>query len=447
MYPCADDGVAQQGDSAMDILVRGGRLIDPYSGVDQLLDLLVSDGLIAATGVDLATAGAHVFDARGKIVTPGLVDMHVHLRDPGLTAKEDIASGSRSAAAGGFTTIVAMPNTSPVTDSPEIIRYVKNHPDAVVSVLPSGAMTVGSLGRELSAFPALIEAGAVMLTDDGECVMDAAVMRLVMQEAACLGALVMIHAEDKNLSQGAVMHDGATSRELGFCGMPASAESVIVARDLLLAAETGCRLHVTHVSTRETVDLLRAAKKHGASVTSDVTPHSLSLNDTAVKQYGSNAKMYPPLRGEEDRVALIAALADGTIDAIATDHAPHTPAEKSVGMIAGPKGVIGLETAFGVGITYLVEPGHISLQSLIASMSSVPARLLSLDRSHNIRGLVPGARADLAVFDAGAEWMVNADAFKSKGRNSPFHGKKLMGLPVMTMSAGKIVMRDGEIAK
>lgn len=425
----------------MALLLKGGLVIDPGSGIDMTADVLITGDRIAEVGPELKANGAEVIDVTGKVVTPGFIDLHVHLRDPGLTEKETIRTGTMSAAAGGFTTIVAMPNTRPVCDNPEVMRYVAGSAEACVHVLPAAAITRGSEGKELTDFAALKKAGAVILTDDGETVMDARVMREAMLQAAALDLVIMPHCEDKNLSQGTVMHEGKTARALGYRGMPASAESVMVARDVLLAAETGCRLHLTHVSTKEAAEIIRLAKRQGVRVTADVTPHNFSLTDEAVATFGANAKMYPPLRSAEDVEAMCQGLADGTIDAIATDHAPHTVEEKKAGMDRAPKGVVGLETALGVALTYLVGTGRLSLRDLVARFTVIPATILGLAGGT----LRPGSIADVTVFDPDCEWTVRACDFFSKGRNTPFEGSRLKGKPYLTIVAGTIKMQAGEI--
>jgi dihydroorotase len=427
------------------LLIKNGRLIDPANHTDTIVDILIRDGLIHAIGDCLTNAfmvsPGDTLDATGKVVAPGLVDMHVHLRDPGLTHKEDISSGTRAAASGGFTTIAAMPNTRPVCDNPATLRYVTGHPGAVVRLLSSASITVQSHGKELTDFQALREAGAAFLTDDGESVMDARVMRDAMRLAEELGIMLMVHEEDKNLAGAGVMHEGSVSKALGLAGVPSCAETAMAARDIVLATETGCHLHITHVSTKETVDLIRFARSCGVHVTSDVTPHSFSLTDEEVRHCGADAKMYPPLRSEADRQALIAGLIDGTIDAIATDHAPHAPQEKAQGIVLGPKGVVAMETAFGAAIEYLVKPRHLSLRDLVRLMSTAPASILKLGS----KGIICGERADLVVLDTDIKWTVRSAEFKSKSRNTPFEGKLLAGKPVATIVGGVLRMRDGEI--
>lgn len=423
------------------LLLKKGHVIDPASGIDMVADILIRGDKIEAISPALNVEGAEVIDVSGKIVAPGFIDLHVHLREPGFTDKETIKSGTMSAANGGFTTVVAMPNTKPVCDSPAVVAYVANHAEACVHVLPAAAITRGSRGAEVTDFTALQQAGAVLFTDDGETVMDAGVMRAAMLQAAREDLLIMTHCEDKNLTRGAVMHEGQVAASLGYKGMPASAEAIIAARDVLLAAETGCRLHLTHVSTKETVEIVRWAKHKGIRVTADATPHNFALTDATVATFGANAKMYPPLRPEEDVVAICEGLADGTIDAIATDHAPHTVAEKATGMYTAPKGIVGLETALGVTLTYLVARGYLSLKEAIARLSCNPAVILGRDSGT----LKPGSVADITVFDPDLEWTVQAQGFYSKGRNTPFEGQKLKGKPYLTLVAGVIRMHTGKI--
>ncbi|NPV70053.1 MAG: dihydroorotase [Firmicutes bacterium] len=425
----------------MKLLLKGGRVVDPRSGLDRVADVLISGGVIERIGTDISHSEAGTVNVSDRVVAPGFIDLHVHLRDPGLTEKEDIRTGTMSAARGGVTTVVAMPNTRPVCDAPELVDYVARHPGACVNVLPAAAVTKQSKGVELTDFAALRDAGAVFLTDDGETVMDSRVMREAMIKARELDLPVVTHCEDKNLSRGAVMHDGETARRLGYRGMPSSAESVMVARDIMLAAETGCHLHITHVSVKESVELVRLAKRHGIHVTADVTPHNFSLTDERVAVAGSNAKMYPPLRTRADVDAICEGLADGTIDAIATDHAPHTPVEKAQGMEAAPKGVVGLETALAVAVTYLVLKKTLTIPEMIAKFTLAPADILRTGTG----ALQPGKPADVTVFNAGKEWVVQPAEFLSKGRNTPFEGFTLTGRPQMTIVRGSVRMHGGQV--
>jgi dihydroorotase len=424
----------------MKILLRNGTLINQGEVEPTPLDILIVDGRIAALGVEIAAPDAQGIDLGGRVVSPGLVDLHVHLRDPGLTEKEDIASGGWSAAAGGFTSIVCMPNTKPPIDSVDVVLYIQEQAavKSPVRVFVSGAITRGLAGQGLADLDNLARSGVVLFTDDGETVMNANLMRQALMRARELGLPVMPHCEDKNLSGPGVMHAGEVARQLGLPGQPASAEDVMVARDLILAGETGARLHLTHLSTARSVELVRLAKARGVKVTCDVTPHNLVLTDAAVAEVGANAKMYPPLRTEADVAALREGLADGTIDAIATDHAPHTEEEKARGCLEAPKGIVGLETTLAVCLDRLVHTGVITLPELLRKMTVNPARIIGLPQE----GIVPGARADLTVIDPDYRWLVDREKFTSKGKNTPFHGWSLRGKPVLTMVGGKVVYRE-----
>ncbi len=426
--------------AAMKILLRGARVVDPAGGLTGERDLLVEGDRIAAVERDLGYVHAPALDLAGRVVVPGLIDLHVHLRDPGLTEKEDIASGGRSAAAGGFTSIVCMPNTDPPIDSAEVVQYVRERAaeEAPVNVYVAGAITRGLKGRELSDLESLAAAGVVLFTDDGEAVMKADLMLKAMYRAKELDVPVAPHCEDADLAGDGVMNDGPLARRLGLPGIPAVAEEVMVARDLVLAKATGARVHITHLSTAGSLELVRAARSQGVRVTCDVTPHHLVLTEEAVAELAANAKMYPPLRTEADVAALRAGLRDGSIDAIATDHAPHTPAEKARGCLEAPKGIVGLETALALCLDRLVHAGVLSLAELVRKMSVNPARIIGLP----CPGIVPGAPADFTVIDLNHRWRVDASRFASKGRNSPFHGWELRGKPVLTMVGGRIVYHE-----
>lgn len=424
----------------MKILLRRGTVIDPANNHSGEKDILIADGRILAMGEDLDIPDALSIDLKGRVVTPGLVDLHVHLRDPGLTEKEDICSGGRSAAAGGFTSIVCMPNTRPPVDNVEVVKYVqaKAAAQAPVKVYVAGAITRRLAGKELTDLEALAEAGVVCFTDDGEAVMNAAIMHEALRRARELNLPVVSHCEDKNLAGSGVIHDGVIARELGLPGIPAAAEDVMVARDLVLAKLTGARIHITHLSTAGSLELVRTARSQGVKVTCDVTPHHLVLTEEAVAEVGADAKMYPPLRTEADVAALREGLGDGTIDAIATDHAPHTSAEKARGCIEAPKGIVGLETALALCLDRLVHTGILSLTKLIRKMTVNPAQIIGLPQGN----LTPGGSADLTVIDLDYQWQVDRERFASKGKNTPFHGWKLRGKPVMTIVGGRIVYRE-----
>jgi dihydroorotase len=409
--------------------IRGGRLIDPRQGVDDELDVIVQEGRIARIGKGLATpTGALVCDARGKIVAPGFVDLHAHLREPGEEGKETIESGGAAAASGGFTTVCAMPNTQPPNDCRAITMLVKTRARELggVHVHPIGAITRGLLGEHLSDFGELKEAGVVALSDDGKCVMNARIMRRALEYGRTFDLPIVQHAEDHNLSHGGSMNEGATSTRAGIPGQPAEAEEVIVARDLILVEMTGARYHVAHVSTAKTVAMVKSAKARGLPVTCEVTPHHLVLTDEACAHYDTSTKMYPPLRTRGDTEALVAALADGTIDAIATDHAPHSANAKNLEFDCAAFGVIGLETALPIALSLL------PLEKAIERLTWGPAHTFKLHA-----GTMPeGSCADLVVIDPNLEWVVTAEDTQSKSKNSPFLGKTMRGRAVLTIAQG-----------
>jgi len=418
------------------MLIRGGRVIDPARGIDGEADVLVQDGRIEAVAPDLPTGGRDVVDARGLVVAPGLIDVHVHLRDPGQTHKEDLATGTRAAARGGFTAVACMANTVPPVDHPVVVEYVRSRAREVAAcrVHPIAAITKGLQGKELSPIAALAASGAVALSDDGAAVPDAGLLRRAMEYARMVGLPIIEHCEDPALSGGGVMHDGAHAAVLGLVGIPPESEAVIVARDLLLAEATGARLHLAHVSTGAGVRLIREAKARGVPVTAEVTPHHLVLTDADVGEFDTDRKMNPPLRSADDVAALREALADGTIDVLATDHAPHAVEEKRVEFERAPFGVIGLETALGVVLTHLVSPGLLTLSDAIRKMSPRPAEVLNLPGGR----LRPGDPADLVIIDPQRTWTVRAAEFASRGRNTPFEGWTLRGSAVLTMVGGVV---------
>ena len=421
----------------MGLLIRGGRVIDPATGVDREADVLLAEGRIAAIDASISPGGRHrVIDARNLLVAPGLVDMHVHLRDPGQTHKEDIASGTAAAVHGGFTAVACMPNTIPPIDHPTVVEYIQRRATStgVCRVLPIATITKGRLGEELAPIPTLAASGAVALSDDGDAVKDAGLLRRAMSYARQVGLPVIEHSEDATLSNGGAMHEGMWSVVLGLRGIPSVSEEAIVARDIVLAEDTGARLHVAHVSTAGSVALIREAKRRGVGVTAEVTPHHLLLTDEAVGGYNTDAKMNPPLRGQADRAALVEGLLDGTIDAIATDHAPHTPEEKRVEFDSAPFGVVGLETALSVLLTRLVRPGLLSLMEVLRRLSTTPAAILGLAGGR----LELDAPADLVLIDLDRRWTVDPAVFASKSRNTPFAGWELQGKAVMTIVGGEI---------
>jgi dihydroorotase len=422
--------------SHMSLLIRGGRVVDPLTGTDRIADVLIEDGQVAAVAGGIDPGGHRLLDAAGCVVTPGLIDLHVHLRDPGLTHKEDIASGTAAAVRGGFTTIACMANTVPPIDHPAIVEYVRSiaSKTGACHVVPVGAITKGLAGEELAPIGGLVAAGAAAISDDGAAVANAGLLRRAMVYASMYGLPVMEHCEDRALSGGGVMHEGHWSAVLGLHGIPPVSEEAVLARDLLVAESAGAHLHVLHVSTAGSVRLIREAKRRGVRVTAEVTPHHLALTDEAVAGFDPNCKMNPPLRSSEDRDALREGLRDGTIDAIATDHAPHSVEEKMVEFDQAPFGVIGLETALGVALTVLVHTGLLALPELIRAMSTAPASILGLPGGR----LSPGAPGDLTILDLDRTWIVDPSTFTSKSRNTPFAGWELTGKAVATVVGGEV---------
>jgi dihydroorotase len=421
------------------LLIRGGRIIDPSRGIDEVGDLLIEDGRIRALGSKLTKEGAAHFDASGLVVAPGLIDLHVHLREPGEEYKETIATGAAAAVAGGFTALCAMPNTKPVNDNASVTRYIidKAREAGLARVYPIGAITCGSQGKELAEMAEMKEAGAVAVSDDGHPVMNSQVMRHAMEYARDHALVVVDHCQDLHLSAAGVINEGFYSTLLGLKGMNRAAEESHLARDIMLAEVTGARVHIAHISTAGSVELVRAAKRKGLPVTCEVTPHHLALTDAAVVGFDTNTKMNPPLRTEADRAALIQAARDGTIDAIATDHAPHHADEKMLEYDRAPFGIIGLETALGVALTMLYHTGAVSLPRIIEMFTIGPARAFSLTGGT----LAVGAPADVTIFDPDREWTVDPARFRSKSRNTPFAGWRLRGAVVATFVGGREVFR------
>jgi len=428
----------------VNLLIRQGRIIDPSRGLDRVGDVLISGGKIAAVfeSVSEPPSPIEVFPAEGLIVCPGFVDLHCHLRQPGFEEKETIATGTLAAARGGFTTICCMPNTEPALDTPEIVNHVRRsaQTDAVVRVLPIAAVTVGRRGEALTDLAALAEAGAVAFSDDGNPVWDGEIMRRALLVSKALGRPIVDHCEDPTLSRGGVMNEGAVSKELGLKGIPAEAEERMVERDIALARATGGRLHIAHVSTAGSVERIRRAKAEGIGITAEVTPHHLTLTEEAVRSHGAMAKVNPPLRTEKDLEAMTSALRDGTIDAIATDHAPHTAEEKSRPFDRAPFGISGLETAFATALA-LVHRGTMDLGTLISRLTVGPARVIGKDPV--LGTLRVGTPADIAIFDPNAEWSVTPEDFASKGKNTPYAGRRLRGRIVATIAEGRLVYALG----
>jgi dihydroorotase len=422
------------------LVINNGRVIDPASNTDAPRDILIDGGKIvrvAEPGKLGAVAGREVFDAAGLVVAPGFIDLHAHLREPGQESSETIESGTRAAARGGFTAVCAMPNTKPVNDNASVTRFVLDRAKATgtVRVWPIGAASVGSQGEAISEIAGMKEAGIVAVSDDGKPIATAKLARQVMDYCRSLDLPVIEHAEDVSLAGGAVMREGVTSTRLGLRGMPAAAEAVCVARDVQLAELTGARLHIAHLSAKASLEQVRSAKLRGLGVTCEVTPHHFTLIDEDVS-YDSRFKMNPPLAAREDRAALLRGLADGTVDAIATDHAPHEPALKDVEFDRAPFGILGFETALGLALEQLVDAGRLSLVRMVELFTTGPARILGMERK-----IAAGEPADLTIFSLDRAWTYQVNASPSKSRNSPFDGKKFKGGPVATIVAGRVVYR------
>jgi dihydroorotase len=424
----------------MRVLIKNGTLVTPNgqggleAGGKEKGDLLIEDGKIAALGGSLEGGGAEVHDATGLLVSPGLIDLHCHLREPGYEYKEDIASGTRAAARGGFTSVCCMANTKPVNDTAPITEFIKNKAarEGVVRVYPIGAATKGLKGEELTEMGDLKEAGIVAVSDDGKSIVNAGRMRLVMSYARHFGLPVVTHPEDSDLVSGGVMNEGYWSTVLGLPGVTRAAEESVMARDCMLAELEGAHLHVAHVSTAGGAEIVRRFKARGARITAETAPHYLYATDAWVEGYDTNTRVNPPLRTDKDAQALIEALKDGTIDCIATDHAPHHADEKNVEYAAAASGISGFETALGVCWTALVVPGHLTPEQLIQKMSAAPAAIFSLPGG----ALEAGQPADVTLIDPKGEWTVDAAGFLSKGKNTPFHGKKLTGMVAATYVSG-----------
>ena len=424
------------------LLIVRGHVVDPANSLDQEMDVLLRDGRVAAVAAPgaLRGQGARSFNAKGCIVAPGFIDLHVHLREPGQPHKETIATGTAAAAAGGFTTVCTMPNTVPVNDSPAITRWMKSaERGALVNVFPIAAATVGSLGEKLTNFAALKRAGAVAVSDDGKPILDDRLMLNALRVAARLKIPVVQHAEDTRMTEGCSMNLGPTSFRLGLHGMPNAAESSVVERDIALARATKGHIHVAHLSTREALEAVRAAKKAGVRVTAEVTPHHFTLVDKNVGEYNTHFKMNPPLRSSADREALIAGILDGTIDAIATDHAPHAFHEKQVEFERAAFGITGLETALPLAITVLHQHFQLPLLRIVALLSSNPAKIFGLTG----RGtLAKGAHADVTIFDPKKKWTFDASQSRSKSKNTPFDGWTFSGKVVSTIVGGNVVHQE-----
>ncbi|HHY97827.1 MAG TPA: dihydroorotase [Firmicutes bacterium] len=422
----------------MKLLLKGGKVVDPRSGSDDIADIAIEDGKIIEVGHDLVMDGAETLDVAGLVIFPGFIDMHVHLREPGREDEETIETGSAAAVSGGFTSIACMPNTDPPLDCAPLIEFIKVRGSAcgLANIFPIGAATRGMQGEELSEIGELFRAGAVALSDDGFPISSSKVVRRVLEYSRMFNMPFISHAEDNDLSSGGAMNEGALSIELGLRGIPAASEEIAVSRNLILAEMTGGRIHIAHVSTARSIELIREAKGRGVKVTCEVTPHHFTLTEEAVRDYDTNTKMNPPLRTEGDVAALRAAIADGTVDVIATDHAPHTLEEKEVEFDLAPFGIIGLETAVPLAVTELIHRGEISLVALGRLMSYAPARILGLE---NKGWIGPGADADITVVDLDREFTIDVSDFRSMSRNSPFQGRKVRGKVCYTIVGGRIV--------
>lgn len=436
----------------MRLVITGGRVIDPSVALDESLDVVVENGQILQVGnraqgkkgkkpvnEEPSTMNQdRVIDATGKIVVPGLIDMHVHLREPGREDEETIASGTEAAARGGFTSVCCMPNTEPVNDTASVTEYILEQAQKVgrVNVFPIGCITQGQRGHELAEIGELVTAGCVGLSDDGKPVLSAEIMRRAMEYATMFDIPLLPHCEDLSLSEGGVMHEGRVSTQLGLRGIPSASEAVMVGRDILLSEYTGARLHICHVSTLDSIRLIREAKARGVRVSCEATPHHLILTDEAVRGFNTNTKMNPPLRSGEDVTALREALIDGTAEVIATDHAPHAHSEKEMEYDYAPFGIIGLETALGLILTEFYHNRLLTLPMIVERMAASPAKILKLKHKGT---LTPGVDADITIIDPDREWIVEEGELKSKSKNSPFIGWKLKGKAVMTIVAGQVV--------
>ncbi len=429
----------------MKILIKGGHVVDPKNNIDGIMDVYIDKGVISDVMENIEIDdidGIEIIDAKGKFVTPGLVDMHVHLRDPGFTYKEDIESGTKAAAMGGVTTVACMPNTDPVCDNVAVIEYIKSKAKEVgyVNVYPIGSITKGLKSEELAEIGSFKFQGVVAISDDGKPVKSAGLMRRALEYADMFDVTVISHCEEMSIAEGS-MNEGAVATELGLKGIPNSAEELMVLREINLSENTGCPVHIAHISTKGSVEAIRQAKKRGVKVTCETCPHYFTLTEEAVRGYNTNAKMNPPLRTQIDVEAIKEGLKDGTIDAIATDHAPHHLDEKRIEFQDALNGIIGLETSLGLSYKYLVDGGVLTISELIEKMALNPANILGLSKG----SLSVGAVADVIIFDGNKEYTVDVEKFMSKSKNSPYNGYKLTAKPEYTIVGGKIIVNQGEI--
>ncbi|HXR78789.1 MAG TPA: dihydroorotase [Bryobacteraceae bacterium] len=423
------------------LVIKNGRVVDPAQGLDRISDIAIENGLIREIAEDIDATGSEVFDASGLVVAPGFIDMHVHLREPGFEHAETIETGSRAAAAGGFTSICCMPNTEPINDNATVTSYIVDRARrfGVVNVYPIGAITKNSAGEELSSMASMKQAGIIAISDDGKPVMNARVVRRAMEYARALDLPLIEHCEDLHLSANGDMHEGLQSIRLGLRGIPRSSEDVMVARDIILAEVTGVRYHVAHISSQHSVEMVSFAKQRGLSVTAEATPHHFLLSDSDMPPYDSSYKMKPPLRERRDIEAVTQGLVSGAIDAIATDHAPHPGAEKMQEFERCPFGIIGLETAVGLALESLYHTGKLPLSRLIQVFTQNPARILSLDRGT----LRTGAVGDVTILSLDRKWIYDVNQSPSKSRNTPFNGHRFRGGPLATVVGGRVIWRCG----
>lgn len=429
----------------MKLLIKGGRIINPADHTDVIGDILVENGKIIEIGQKIATDGTEVIDASGLVVAPGLIDMHVHLREPGLEAKEDIASGTRAAAAGGFTTVACMPNTKPAVDNSILVSGIiqRGQTEGVVNLKVIGALSKGLEGKELAEIGDMIQTGAVAISDDGGHLDNTRLLKTGLEYTGMFECPVITHSEDEGLAGEGFMHEGAVSAMLGVKGRPSVAEDIAVARDIMLAEYANAPIHIAHVSSKGAVEIIRQAKKRGVKVTAEATPHHLTLTDEELKTFNTAFKVNPPLRSSDHVEALIAGLKDGTVDAIATDHAPHAFEEKDVEFRYAPSGFAGLETALGAVLTGLYHTGKLTLMEIIEKMSYRPAKILGLESGT----LKIGAQADITIFDPEYIWEVNCIKFYTRGKHSPFESRNFKGRALITIVNGSIIMQNGEVLK